>query len=240
LQGPAAPPHLKNSPFVKRQSRRCRYAHTHRAAHQHSFVPAFAGTWPYDPACNSHHLTNPADGWLSLAHGAVLAAFCGLLLLAREHFWLLATSLYAISRALERGDVVNLHLVVSNWTRWQHSRYAVGGGYWCLVRFGLLLAVAGSGWVLTSAALITLMAPQPIHTPADFLRHVVLAPNHYVFKLWLTFGLGAFLLCMLFIIGHLAWQSKAGKFGTFLIFLGLEFGMLRLVAKYVLQWYLEK
>jgi uncharacterized membrane protein len=46
----------------------------------------------------------------------------------------------------------------------------------------------GTGWVLTSAALITLMAPQPIHTPADFLRHVVLAPNHYVFELWLTMG----------------------------------------------------
>jgi uncharacterized membrane protein len=42
--------------------------------------------------------------------------------------------------------------------------------------------------VLTSAALITLMAPQPIHTPTDFLRHVVLAPKHYVFELWLTMG----------------------------------------------------
>lgn len=142
-------------------------------------------------------------GWLSLAHGLVLALFGSLLLLlARERFWLLAgafsgflvvapvlaTSLYAISRALERGEAVNPQLVVKTWTRWQHSRYAVRGGYWCLVRFGLLLALAGTGWVLTSAALITLMAPQPINTPADFLRHVVLAPNHYVFELWLTMG----------------------------------------------------
>ena len=31
----------------------------------------------------------------------------------------------------------------------------------------------------------------------------------------LTFGVGAFMLYMLFIIAHLAWESKAGKFGTF-------------------------
>ena len=30
----------------------------------------------------------------------------------------------------------------------------------------------------------------------------------------LTFGVGAFMLYMLFIIGQLAWESKAGKFGT--------------------------
>ena len=37
----------------------------------------------------------------------------------------------------------------------------------------------------------------------------------------LTIGVGAFMLYMLFIIGQLAWESKAGKFGTFVIFLGL-------------------
>lgn len=56
----------------------------------------------------------------------------------------------------------------------------------------------------------------------------------------LTFGVGAFMLYMLFIIGNLAWQSKAGRFGTFVIFLGLGFGMLGFVAKYFVQWYLEK
>ena len=142
-------------------------------------------------------------GWLSLAHGAALAAFGALLLfVARDRFWLLAgafsgflvvapvlsTSLYAMSRAIERGETVNLQLIVSTWTRWQYSRFVVKGGYWSLVRFGLLLALAGTGWVLTSAALITLLAPQPVNTPADFLRHIVLAPNHYVFELWLTMG----------------------------------------------------
>ena len=52
----------------------------------------------------------------------------------------------------------------------------------------------------------------------------------------LTFGVGAFMLYMLFIIGHLAWESKAGKFGTFVIFLGLAIGMTGFVAKYLIQW----
>ena len=142
-------------------------------------------------------------GWLSVLHGLLPAAFGGLLmLLARDRFWLLAgafsgflvvapvlaTSLYAMSRAIERGEPVNLQLIIKTWTDWQHSRFAVRGGYWSLVRFGLLLALAGTGWVLTSAALITLLTPVPINTPVEFLRHVVLAPGHYVFELWLTMG----------------------------------------------------
>ena len=49
--------------------------------------------------------------------------------------------------------------------------------YWSLIRFGLLLGLAATGWVITSAALITLLAPVPIHTPIDFIREgsVVLA-----------------------------------------------------------------
>jgi len=52
----------------------------------------------------------------------------------------------------------------------------------------------------------------------------------------LTFGIGVFILYMLFIIGHLAWTSKAGKFGTFVLFIGLAFGMTGFVAKYLIQW----
>ena len=55
----------------------------------------------------------------------------------------------------------------------------------------------------------------------------------------LTFGVTAFMLYMLFIIGQLAWESKAGTFGTFVIFLGLAFGMLGFVAKGVIQWLLD-
>jgi len=55
----------------------------------------------------------------------------------------------------------------------------------------------------------------------------------------LSIGLGSFMLYMLFIVGQLAWESKAGKLGTFVIFLGLAFGMLGFVAKYVIQWALD-
>lgn len=142
-------------------------------------------------------------GWLSLAHGVVLAAFGGLLLwLARDRFWLLAgsfsgflvvapvlaTSLYAISRALEKGEPVNLRLVVDTWMRWQAARFDQAGGYWSLVRFGLLLGLAATGWVITSAALINLLSGHSIQSPADFLRHVVLAPQGHVFELWVTMG----------------------------------------------------
>ena len=53
---------------------------------------------------------------------------------------------------------------------------------------------------------------------------------------FLTYGVGAFIVYMLFIIAHLAWESKAGRFGTFVLFLGLAFGMTGFVAKYLIQW----
>jgi len=55
----------------------------------------------------------------------------------------------------------------------------------------------------------------------------------------LTIGVAGFMLYMLFIVVQLAWESKAGKFGTVVIFLGLAFGMLGFVAKGVIQWLLE-
>jgi len=51
----------------------------------------------------------------------------------------------------------------------------------------------------------------------------------------ITFGLGAFMLYMLFIIGELAYRSKAGKIGTFVLFFVLAFGMLGFVAKNIIQ-----
>jgi hypothetical protein len=56
----------------------------------------------------------------------------------------------------------------------------------------------------------------------------------------LSFGMGGFMLYMLFIIGHLAWESKAGKFGTFVLFLGLAFGMVGFAAKFIIQWVLTR
>jgi hypothetical protein len=51
----------------------------------------------------------------------------------------------------------------------------------------------------------------------------------------LTFGLTAFMLYMLFIIGELAWKSKAGKMGTFILFFVLAFGMLGFAAKAIIK-----
>ena len=51
----------------------------------------------------------------------------------------------------------------------------------------------------------------------------------------MTFGVGAFMLYMLFIVGELAWKAKAGKTGTFVLFFVLSFGMFGFVAKFVIQ-----
>ena len=141
--------------------------------------------------------------WLSLAHGLAMAVCGGLITwVAYDQFWLLAgavsgflvvapvlaTSLYAMSRAIERQEAVNLRLLFKTWTQWQTLQNNEPVSYWCLVRFGLLLGLAGTGWVLTSSALITLLAPVPIHTPMEFIRHVVLSPNGYLFEWWLMLG----------------------------------------------------
>jgi hypothetical protein len=54
----------------------------------------------------------------------------------------------------------------------------------------------------------------------------------------LTFGVGAFILYMMFIVLNLAKESKAGKFGTFILFLVLSLGMLGFLAKNAIQWLL--
>lgn len=54
----------------------------------------------------------------------------------------------------------------------------------------------------------------------------------------LTFGVTAFMLYMLFILLQLARESKAGRFGTFVILIGLGLGMMGFVAKGVIKWML--
>ena len=55
----------------------------------------------------------------------------------------------------------------------------------------------------------------------------------------LTWGLSLFIGLMLFIIWDLARKSKAGKFGTFILFFVLAFGILGFILKNLLQWLLE-
>lgn len=142
-------------------------------------------------------------GWISLVHGVAVSSFGAVLvLLVFDRFWLLAgalsgflvvapvvaTGLYALSRALQRGEPPDEKLLLRTWTHWGANRRTDPASYWCLVRFGLLLALAGTGWVMTSAAFITLFAPVPIKSPMDFMRHIVLAPDHFVFESWLALG----------------------------------------------------
>jgi hypothetical protein len=55
------------------------------------------------------------------------------------------------------------------------------------------------------------------------------------FEEWsLILGVGGLILFMLFIIWQLARESKAGKFGTFVLFLALAVGMIGFVAKTVI------
>lgn len=143
-------------------------------------------------------------GWISLVHGLVLAAAgLAIVAVAYNRFWLLAgalsgfmviapvlaTSLYALSRALERKERADASVVVRTWLNWQDSHFSKwGNDYWCMVQFGSLLALAATGWVLTSAALITLLAPVPIQGPLDFVQYVVLAKEGWLFALWLALG----------------------------------------------------
>jgi hypothetical protein len=54
----------------------------------------------------------------------------------------------------------------------------------------------------------------------------------------LTFGVGAFMLYMVFIVLQLARESKAGRFGTFVLLLVLGFGLLGFVAKGLIKYFL--
>lgn len=153
-----------------------------------------------------------ASGWPSVLHGMALALGGALIMLiAHQRFWLLAgslsgfmviapvlaTSLYALSRALERGEPATLGVILKTWLNWQNSHLNKwGNDYWCMVQFGSLLALAATGWVITSAALITLLAPAPVNTPMDFVQHVMLAPNGWLFEIWL--GVGGFLAAPVF------------------------------------------
>jgi uncharacterized membrane protein len=90
----------------------------------------------------------------------------------------LATGLYDISRRLERGEPATLADAFRVWTCGDKR----------LIHFGLLLALSSAGWMLCSAAFIHWMLPDSVHTPADFVRLVVLKPEFGLFELWVLVG----------------------------------------------------
>jgi len=54
-------------------------------------------------------------------------------------------------------------------------------------------------------------------------------------ELGMTYGIGLLMLLMVFIVGKLAWDCKAGKFGTFILFVGLGLGLVGFLAKFFIQ-----
>jgi hypothetical protein len=54
----------------------------------------------------------------------------------------------------------------------------------------------------------------------------------------LTVGVTAFMLYMVFIILQLARESKAGRFGTFVLLLGLGVGLIGFAAKGLIKFFM--
>ncbi|BEV07091.1 MULTISPECIES: DUF2788 domain-containing protein [unclassified Methylophilus] len=55
----------------------------------------------------------------------------------------------------------------------------------------------------------------------------------------MSWGLAFLMLFIVFIVGNLAWKSKAGKTGTFALFLALTLGLVGFLAKFAIQHYLN-
>ena len=58
-------------------------------------------------------------------------------------------------------------------------------------------------------------------------------------NLGLSWGIGAFIALMLFVIWKVARESNAGRFGTFILFFVLAFGIFGFLMKMVVQYLLD-
>jgi uncharacterized membrane protein len=183
-------------------------------------------------------------GWISFAHGLVLALLGGVLLLvAHDRFWLLAgafsgflviapvlaTSLYALSRALERGEKANFALVRKVWVSWQKSHANKwGNDYWALVIvakdgyvFELWLALGGllaAPMFASSVVSIPLLLDRRVTLKQAVLtswRTVLANPGPMAFWAFLIMGftllgLASLLLGLIPImpmLGHASWHA---------------------------------
>lgn len=118
-------------------------------------------------------------GWIILAitlrYWYLLpGAFSGFLLVGP----ILATGLYELSRRLMLGERPGMREVVGAWRR----------GTRPLVWLGLILVIAGTGWVLVSAVLFALFVQAPITGLESVLRHIVLSEGSFLFPVWITLG----------------------------------------------------
>lgn len=127
-------------------------------------------------------------GWPSLMHGLIVAGMSLVIVEITLLFWpllpgavsgflvvgpILATGLYALSRRHEKDQPSSRQDVFD---AWRH-------GTRCLFRFGLLLVVGATTWVLLSMALFHYFVSAEIERPLDFLRYVIVQDDG-VFLLW--------------------------------------------------------
>jgi uncharacterized membrane protein len=127
-------------------------------------------------------------GWPSLMHGLIVAGMSLVIIEIALLFWpllpgavsgflvvgpILATGLYALSQRLESGQPSSRYDVFWAWRN----------GTRCLFRFGLLLVLVATAWVLLSVALFHFFVKVEIDSALDFLRYVF-QQDDGVFLLW--------------------------------------------------------
>lgn len=95
---------------------------------------------------------------------------------------ILATGLYALSRARDAGSNAAFDVVIVTWRR----------GTRPLVWLGVLLLAAATAWVVASTLLFTLFVRAEVRTPLEFLRYALVGQGTLPFLLWMLLGgLGA-------------------------------------------------
>lgn len=138
-------------------------------------------------------------GWPSLLHGLIVFIASIAIVEIAFLYWplmpgamsgfvligpILATGLYALSQRLEDNQEPTLRDVVAGWRR----------GSKCLMRFGLVLVLAGSAWVAVTALLFHFFVEADINEPKAFLHYVFVQQDLH-FLLWAILGgLGAALV----------------------------------------------
>jgi len=127
-------------------------------------------------------------GWPSLMHGLIVAGMSLVIIKIALLFWpllpgavsgflvvgpILATGLYALSKQLEQGKPTSRRDVFNAW------RHATR----CLLRFGLLLVLVATAWVLLSVLLFHFFVDVEIGNPQEFLRYVI-EQDDSIYLLW--------------------------------------------------------